>query len=290
MRPSLLAFLESNGLGLADVHHLAAHPGGVKVLNAYAAALDLPPEVFRHAREVLREYGNMSSPSCLFVLERFLAVRRDRRRGPRDRGRARSRILRRVRAAARRGLVIGVRVGGAVPWRPLVLFLVVLAVQRAGELVHSGRNVRRLKKRGAIEHGAGHFPLLVLVHVLFPLALVAEVVGLGSRPGELWPFALGFWLAAQVLRYSAVSALGERWSVGVWVLPGEPLVRRGPYRFLRHPNYVAVVTELFAAPLMFGAWRTAIAITILNALALAHRIRTEEAALREASGASGSAR
>lgn len=72
VRPSLLAFLEASGLAMADVHHMAAHPGGVKVLNAYAAALNLAPSVFRHARDVLREYGNMSSPSCLFVLERFL--------------------------------------------------------------------------------------------------------------------------------------------------------------------------------------------------------------------------
>ncbi len=174
----------------------------------------------------------------------------------------------------------------AVPWRGLALFLVTLAAQRVGELVHSARNVRGLRRRGAREYAAGHFALLVLVHVLFPLLLVAEVVVLGSRPGTLWPLALAFWLAAQVLRYSAVSALGERWSVGVWVLPGEPLVRRGPYRFLRHPNYVAVVTELAAAPMMFGAWRTAIAITLLNAVALSIRIRAEEAALRAATGGS----
>ena len=74
VRPSLLAFLADNGLALPNVQHLAAHPGGVKVLDAYAAALDLPPSVFRHARDVLREQGNMSSPSCLFVLERFLAA------------------------------------------------------------------------------------------------------------------------------------------------------------------------------------------------------------------------
>lgn len=172
------------------------------------------------------------------------------------------------------------------PWRALTAYLVVLAFQRVGELVHSKRNVRRLRERGAREYAAGHFPLLVAVHVLFPICLVTEMVVLGSRPGALWPAALGAWLAAQVLRYSAVAALGERWSVGVWVLPGVPLVHRGPYRFLRHPNYVAVVTELVAAPMMFGAWRTAIAITLLNTVALSIRIRAEEAALREA-GRSG---
>jgi methyltransferase len=180
--------------------------------------------------------------------------------------------------------VIGAAVEAAIPWQAFRAYLVVLALQRIGELVHSARNVRRLRARGAREYAAGHFPLLVAVHVLFPLCLVTELVALGSRPTALWPLALGLWLAAQVLRYSAVGALGERWSVGVWVLPGEPLVHRGPYRFLRHPNYVAVVTELVAAPMMFGAWRTAIAITLLNAFALSIRIRAEEAALRDAEG------
>ena len=169
-----------------------------------------------------------------------------------------------------------------IPWRAFTAYLVVLALQRIGELVHSARNVQRLRARGAREHAAGHFPLLIAVHVLFPLCLVTEMVALGSRPTALWPLALSLWLAAQALRYSAVWALGERWSVGVWVLPGEPLVRRGPYRFLRHPNYIAVVTEVVAAPMMFGAWRTAIAITLLNAVALSIRIRAEEAALRGA--------
>ena len=161
----------------------------------------------------------------------------------------------------------------------LVLFLVVLAVQRLAELLWSARNERRLAARGGREQGARHFPLLVLVHVLFPVLLVAEVLSLGARPGPLWPLWLALWLVAQALRYAAVRALGERWTVRVWVLPGAPLVRSGPYRFLRHPNYVAVVLELLAAPLMFGAWRTALVISALNALALATRIRAEERAL-----------
>jgi methyltransferase len=164
-------------------------------------------------------------------------------------------------------------------WR-LALFLVVLAAQRVGELLHSASNTKRLVARGAREYGSGHFPLLVLVHVFFPLCLAAEVVALGARPGRLWALWLGLWLAAQALRYAAVRALGERWSVRVLVLPGEPLVRRGPYRFLRHPNYLAVIVELLAASLMFGAWRTAITISLLDLVALGIRIRAEEVALR----------
>ena len=165
----------------------------------------------------------------------------------------------------------------------LALFLAVLIAQRVGELVVSAGHAHWLRSHGGREHAAGHFPLLVLVHVLFPLSLAAEVLVLGSRPGGSWWIWAVLWLAAQVLRYSAVTALGNRWTVGIWVLPGTPLVRRGPYRYLRHPNYVAVVTELVAASMVFGAWRTALAITVLNLLALRIRIRAEERAL-EADG------
>lgn len=168
---------------------------------------------------------------------------------------------------------------GSAPFPELALFLAVLAIQRGSELRLSARNTRRLVARGAREYGAGHFPLIVLVHVLFPLGLVAEVVGLHARPGPLWALWLGLWLAAQALRYAAMRALGERWSVRILVLPGEPLVRRGPYRLMRHPNYVAVILELLAAPLMFGAWRTAVAVSLLDLVALGIRVRAEEAGL-----------
>jgi methyltransferase len=173
-------------------------------------------------------------------------------------------------------------IGVPAPARGLGLFLAVLAVQRAGELIHSARNVKRLKARGARECGSAHFPLLVLIHLLFPVCLVTEVFAVGARPGPLWPVWLGFWLAAQALRYTAVQALGERWTVGILVLPGMQRVRSGPYRFLRHPNYLAVVIELLAAPLMFGAWRTAVAISVANLFVLWIRIRAEEGALRGA--------
>jgi methyltransferase len=165
------------------------------------------------------------------------------------------------------------------PGVTLVAFLVVLAAQRIGELVVSDRNARQLEALGAREHAAGHFPLLVLVHILFPVLLVIEVLVLGARPGPAWPLWLVLWMAAQALRYAAVRALGVRWTVRIFVLPGSPLVTGGPYRWLRHPNYVAVVIELLAAPLLFGAWRTALVVGALNAIALRIRIRAEESAL-----------
>ena len=171
---------------------------------------------------------------------------------------------------------------GSAPVWALAAFLAVLAAQRVGELRVSAANTKRLVARGAREYGSRHFPLIVLVHVLFPLCLVAEVVVLGARPGRFWTLWLVLWLAAQALRYAAIRALGERWSVRILVLPGEPLVRRGPYRFFRHPNYLAVIVELLAVPLMFGAWRAAVAISLLDLVALGIRIRAEEVALRGA--------
>ena len=100
-----------------------------------------------------------------------------------------------------------------------------------------------------------------------------------ARPGPAWLVWLALFAAAQALRYAAIAALGERWSVRVLALPAAPLVRRGPYRWLRHPNYVAVIVELAAAPMIFGAWRTALAASAVNLAALALRVRVEERAL-----------
>lgn len=161
-----------------------------------------------------------------------------------------------------------------------VVFLAVIIAQRIAELVLSTRNARRTLAQGGREFGAGHFPWLVVVHVLFIAGLAAEVLLLGARPGRLWPVWLVAWLAAQALRCSAMRALGYRWNVRIIVIPGLPLVRTGPYRHLAHPNYVAIVLEFVAAPLVFGAWRTALIASILNAVALRTRIRAENEALR----------
>jgi len=160
-----------------------------------------------------------------------------------------------------------------------VVFVAALSVQRLLELAVSRRHAQALRARGAVEHGQGHFPLLVLVHVLLIFGIVSEVFVLGARPPASWPLWAAMFLAGQLLRYSAIRALGEFWNVRVLVVPGAPLVRTGPYRFLRHPNYVAVVMELLAAPLVFGAWRTALVVSALNAVALWIRIRCEERAL-----------
>ena len=173
----------------------------------------------------------------------------------------------------------------------LGLLLGYLLIERLYELRLSARHARALRARGAVEHGRGHFPMLVALHTAFPIALATEVgLAIGSErsattPLAGWPLWLALFLGAQGMRRWAMRALGEFWNVRVWVLPGASRIRRGPYRFLRHPNYVAVVVEFLAAPLMFGAWRTAVAFSLMNLVALAVRVRVEERALTQAAAA-----
>lgn len=155
-----------------------------------------------------------------------------------------------------------------------------LAVERLVELVLSKRNAARAFARGGVETGQAHYRVMVVFHSLFLVACVAEPYGLGRPfPGTPGWVALGVALGAQALRYWAIASLGERWNTRIIVVPGLAPVTRGPYRFLRHPNYVAVVLELAAVPLVHGAWMTALVFSLGNALLLRVRIRAEEQAL-----------
>ena len=158
--------------------------------------------------------------------------------------------------------------------------LAALGLERLYELRLSTRNAAWAMSQGGVEYGHAHFRVMALLHATFLAACAGEVVLLG-RPFAAW---LGFpmlalAIAAQALRYWAIRTLGPRWNVRVIVVPGAPVVTGGPYRFLRHPNYVAVVVEGFAIPLVHGAWLTALVFSIANALLLAVRIRCEERAL-----------
>jgi methyltransferase len=165
----------------------------------------------------------------------------------------------------------------------LLFDLLILAVvlERLAELVVSARNARWSFDRGGIELGRGHFPPMVLLHAGLLVACVVEVHA-ADRPFVplLGWVALAVALGSQVLRWWCIGTLGPQWNTRVIVVPGLQLVDRGPYRWLRHPNYVAVVLEGIALPLVHSAWVTAVAFSVLNAiLLLRFRIPVEEKAL-----------
>jgi len=162
----------------------------------------------------------------------------------------------------------------------MTVFHIVLALvvaQRLAELVWSARNTRRLLARGAREIGARHYPLFVLLHGSW-LAAMALTVAPDTPPH--WSL-LGVFILLQLLRIWVVATLGPYWTTRIITLENVPLVRRGPFRFLRHPNYAVVVGEIAVLPLAFGAWGVAALWTLLNALLLQHRIRIENAALAD---------
>lgn len=161
-----------------------------------------------------------------------------------------------------------------------VALLAALGVQRLFELRLSRRNEAKLLRAGGREHAARHFQLMTIVHGSWFGAMLLEVFLLEAR-FEPSLAALGLLLAGagQCLRYAAIRSLGWRWSVRIITVPGLRPVQHGIYRYLRHPNYLGVILELAGVPLIHGAYRTALAWTVFNALLLAHRIREEERAL-----------
>lgn len=160
------------------------------------------------------------------------------------------------------------------------LSLVILAavtLQRMGELLLARRNTRRLKARGAYEVGAAHYPLIVALHAAWLISLW----GLAWARPLNWAW-LGVFVVLQLLRVWVIATLGPRWTTRIIVLPGAPIVRRGPYRVLSHPNYAVVAAEIAVLPLAFGLMWVAFVFSLLNVLVLRVRIRAESRALRAA--------
>jgi len=163
------------------------------------------------------------------------------------------------------------------------LYLTLLALvagERLLELRRSRSNAAWALARGGLEVGQGHYLFMKVLHTGFLLGCAVEVL-VAARPFSptLGYSMLAVVVGAQALRYWAIDALGRYWNVRVIVVPGAQAVRRGPYRFLRHPNYVAVIAEGIALPLVHGNLVTAVVFTLANAALLAVRIRAEEAAL-----------
>lgn len=160
------------------------------------------------------------------------------------------------------------------------VLIVLVALERVAELVVSQRNLRWSWERGGQEFGQGHYPVMVVLHLGLLVGALAEVhlAGRPIIPALAVPMLI-LVLGAQALRWWCITSLGPRWNTRVVIVPGLPRVTGGPYARLSHPNYVAVVVEGFALPLVGSAWVTALGFTMLNAALLAVRIRTEDAAL-----------
>ncbi|HET9945752.1 MAG TPA: isoprenylcysteine carboxylmethyltransferase family protein [Actinomycetes bacterium] len=162
-----------------------------------------------------------------------------------------------------------------------LLLVLAFGAERLAELVVSARHIKAAKAAGGVERGLGHYPVMVVLHTGLLVGAVVEVA-VADRPFLPWlgwPM-LALALASQALRWWCITALGPAWSTRVVIVPGAQLVRSGPYRFLRHPNYLAVVVEGFALPLVHTAWVTALVFTVANGALLRTRIRCENEALR----------
>ncbi|HEY3812342.1 MAG TPA: isoprenylcysteine carboxylmethyltransferase family protein [Caulobacteraceae bacterium] len=162
----------------------------------------------------------------------------------------------------------------------MILSLAVLGfvtVLRLGELVYARANTKRLLAIGGREVGAGHYPLIVVMHAAWLIGLWA--LGWNRAVSLPWLAVFG---VIEVLRAWVLLSIGRRWTTRIIIVPGETLVRKGPYKFFPHPNYAVVVAELFVLPMVFGLWWFALLFTALNAAVLFIRIRAENTALEPA--------
>jgi methyltransferase len=161
-----------------------------------------------------------------------------------------------------------------------VLLIAAVAFERLAELVVAQRNRVWSRSRGGVEFGARHYPAMVMLHTGLLAGCLVEAIALHRPfiPALGWPM-LAIVLSAQALRWWCIASLGRQWNTRVIVVPGAPRVTNGPYRYLSHPNYVAVVAEGVALPMVHTAWITAIVFSVANAALLRTRIKVENAAL-----------
>ncbi|WP_416896983.1 MAG: isoprenylcysteine carboxyl methyltransferase family protein [Minwuia sp.] len=155
--------------------------------------------------------------------------------------------------------------------------LAFLIVQRLAELWLANRNTRRLLAEGAEEHGASHYPFFVVLHTTWIVAMAVTVPAEGDI--DLW--LLGAFAVLQLLRVWVIASLGRFWTTRIVTVPGAPLVRRGPYRLYRHPNYLVVMGEIAVVPLMAGLWEIAVVFSVLNFALILWRVRIEDLVLAE---------
>lgn len=162
------------------------------------------------------------------------------------------------------------------------LFVGFIVAQRLIELVLAKRNEIWMKSKGGIEVGRSHYRYMVMIHVFFFISFILEVLLLKKTPSPFWPFLLSLFITTQIGRVWVIFTLGKYWNTKIILLPQGNVVKKGPYRFLKHPNYFIVSLELIIIPFMFQAYLTAIVFTLLNIWILSIRIPAEEHALMEA--------
>lgn len=159
--------------------------------------------------------------------------------------------------------------------------MLIVILQRLAELVLSARNVRTLKAEGGIETGQEHYKYIVLLHTAFFISMITEFLVRRSSGNlsEISYLFLVFFIFLQLIRAWVILSLGKYWNTRIIRVPGSNLVKTGPYRFMRHPNYAVVSLEIICLPMIFGLIYTAVIFTVLNSAVLFFRIREEEKAL-----------
>ena len=155
--------------------------------------------------------------------------------------------------------------------------ILLVALQRLLEVAYASRNTRRLLARGAVEIGRRHYPLFMLLHTSWLAAILIFL----PRPAPIHVLPLGLFVLLQFARIWIIATLGPYWTTRVITLPGAPLVRQGPYRYVRHPNYLVVICEIATLPLVFGEIAVAVVFSLLNAALLFWRIRIENTVLAQ---------
>ncbi|MCB0728054.1 MAG: isoprenylcysteine carboxyl methyltransferase [Ignavibacteriae bacterium] len=157
------------------------------------------------------------------------------------------------------------------------IVITIVIIQRLAELVISKRNETWLRSQGAVEYGSEHYKFIVLLHTLFFISLITEynISGRYSELNIINYLFLVFFILLQIMRVWVLKSLGKYWNTKIFRIPGSVLISTGPYKYFKHPNYIVVVCEIFTLPLIFNLYYTAVIFTILNAIILFIRIRTE---------------
>lgn len=165
-------------------------------------------------------------------------------------------------------------------WNIFLLFILFISMQRLFELFIARYNEKWMKKQGAIEFGKNQYRYIVLIHFLFFVSFLSEKIIFNRGLSSFWPVLFILFLITQVIRIWALASLGRFWNTKIIVLPNANIIKKGPYRFIKHPNYLIVSLEIFLIPLFFKAYITSILFTLLNIWVLTIRIAEEENALK----------